>query len=107
MVAPLEFWDDDDDDDVERLENRYKMGPLTHITVFLHTSFDKLLDVPGSVRVFEALDSDPALVRTIDAHSPVGRIIQLKVGAQVACLFCLFVFACSIDFLMHPTDCSF
>lgn len=39
----------------------------------------------GSARVFEALDSDPALVRTIDAHSPVGRIIQLKVGAQVLC----------------------
>lgn len=38
----------------------------------------------GSVRVFEALDSDPALVKTIDAHSPVGRIVQLKVGAQVA-----------------------
>lgn len=37
----------------------------------------------GSVRVFEALDSDPALVKTIDAHCPVGRIIQLKVGAQV------------------------
>lgn len=34
--------------------------------------------------MFEALDSDPALVRTIDAHSPVSRIIQLKVGAQVA-----------------------
>lgn len=41
----------------------------------------------GSVRVFEALDSDPALVKTIDTHSPVGRIIQLKVGAQVP-LFC-------------------
>lgn len=37
----------------------------------------------GSVRVFEALDSDAALAKTIDAHSPVGRIIQLKVGAQV------------------------
>lgn len=37
----------------------------------------------GSVRVFEALDSDPVLVKTIDAHSPVGRIVQLKVGAQV------------------------
>lgn len=35
--------------------------------------------------MFEALDSDPALVRMIDAQSPVGRIIQLKVGAQVLC----------------------
>lgn len=37
----------------------------------------------GPVRVFEAVDSDPQLVKTIDAHSPVGRKIQLKVGAQV------------------------
>ncbi|KAM3605101.1 uncharacterized protein V6R79_020754 [Siganus canaliculatus] len=47
------------------------------------TNDNKLQQLPGSVRVFEALDSDPALVRTIDAHSPVGRVIQLKVGAQV------------------------
>lgn len=41
----------------------------------------------GSARVFEALDSDPALamIKVIDAHSPVGRVIQLKVGAQVPC----------------------
>lgn len=89
MVALLEFWDDED-----RLENRYKMGPLTRITVFLHTSFDEPLHVPGSVRVFEALDSDPALVRTIDAHSPVGRIIQLKVGAQVVCMYVVVLFVC-------------
>lgn len=37
----------------------------------------------GSLHVFEALDSHPALVKAIDAHSPVGRSIQLKVGAQV------------------------
>nr|CAQ52798.1 pif1 protein [Dicentrarchus labrax] len=47
------------------------------------TNENKLLQLPGSVRVFEALDSDPALVKTIDAHSPVSRLIQLKVGAQV------------------------
>ncbi|XP_056912691.1 ATP-dependent DNA helicase PIF1 [Takifugu flavidus] len=47
------------------------------------TNENKLKQLPGSVRVFEALDSDPVLVKTIDAHSPVGRIIQLKVGAQV------------------------
>ncbi|XP_076601816.1 ATP-dependent DNA helicase PIF1 [Chaetodon auriga] len=47
------------------------------------TNENKLQQLPGSVRVFEALDSDPALVRTIDAHSPVSRLIQLKVGAQV------------------------
>ncbi|XP_068558735.1 ATP-dependent DNA helicase PIF1 [Cebidichthys violaceus] len=47
------------------------------------TNENKLQQLPGSARVFEALDSDPALVKTIDAHSPVGRLIQLKVGAQV------------------------
>ncbi|KAF6720395.1 ATP-dependent DNA helicase PIF1 [Oryzias melastigma] len=47
------------------------------------TNEDKLQQLPGSVRVFEAVDSDPELVRTIDAHSPVSRLIQLKVGAQV------------------------
>uniref|UniRef100_A0A3Q3ICM8 ATP-dependent DNA helicase PIF1 n=1 Tax=Monopterus albus TaxID=43700 RepID=A0A3Q3ICM8_MONAL len=47
------------------------------------TNEKKLQQLPGSARVFEALDSDPALVKTIDAHSPVSRLIQLKVGAQV------------------------
>ncbi|KAK1878707.1 ATP-dependent DNA helicase PIF1 [Dissostichus eleginoides] len=47
------------------------------------TNDNKLQQLPGSARVFEALDSDPALVKTIDAHSPVSRLIQLKVGAQV------------------------
>ncbi|XP_056276388.1 ATP-dependent DNA helicase PIF1 isoform X2 [Pseudoliparis swirei] len=47
------------------------------------TNENKLQQLPGSVRVFEALDSDPALGKTIDAHSPVSRLIQLKVGAQV------------------------
>ncbi|TNN69806.1 ATP-dependent DNA helicase PIF1 [Liparis tanakae] len=47
------------------------------------TNENKLQQLPGSVRVFEALDSDPALAKTIDAHSPVSRLIQLKVGAQV------------------------
>ncbi|XP_053186020.1 ATP-dependent DNA helicase PIF1 [Scomber japonicus] len=47
------------------------------------TNENKLQQLPGSVRVFEALDSDPALVKTIDAQSPVSRLLQLKVGAQV------------------------
>nr|XP_015797700.2 ATP-dependent DNA helicase PIF1 isoform X1 [Nothobranchius furzeri] len=47
------------------------------------TNENKLQQLPGSERVFEALDSDPQLVRVIDAHSPVSRRIQLKVGAQV------------------------
>uniref|UniRef100_A0AAY5L597 ATP-dependent DNA helicase PIF1 n=1 Tax=Esox lucius TaxID=8010 RepID=A0AAY5L597_ESOLU len=47
------------------------------------TNENKLLQLPGSVRVFEAVDSDPALVKTIDSQSPVSRLLQLKVGAQV------------------------
>ncbi|XP_077372024.1 ATP-dependent DNA helicase PIF1 [Festucalex cinctus] len=47
------------------------------------TNDNKLQQLPGSTRVFEAVDSDPALVRTIDAHSPVSRLLHLKVGAQV------------------------
>uniref|UniRef100_A0A8C9YLS0 ATP-dependent DNA helicase PIF1 n=1 Tax=Sander lucioperca TaxID=283035 RepID=A0A8C9YLS0_SANLU len=48
------------------------------------TNEKKLQQLPGpKLRAFEALDSDPALVKAIDAHSPVGKLIQLKVGAQV------------------------
>lgn len=58
------------------------MKPIT-VTTCLNQTLS--LSPLGSVRVFEALDSDPALVKTIDAHSPVSRLIQLKVGAQVIC----------------------
>lgn len=47
------------------------------------TNENKLKQLPGAVRVFEALDSDPSLVKTIDAQCPVSRLLQLKVGAQV------------------------
>uniref|UniRef100_A0A671KZQ7 ATP-dependent DNA helicase PIF1 n=1 Tax=Sinocyclocheilus anshuiensis TaxID=1608454 RepID=A0A671KZQ7_9TELE len=47
------------------------------------TNENKLKQLPGVMRVFEAVDSDPMLFRTIDAQSPVSRFLQLKVGAQV------------------------
>ncbi|XP_054623300.1 ATP-dependent DNA helicase PIF1 [Dunckerocampus dactyliophorus] len=47
------------------------------------TNDNKLQQLPGSARLFEALDSDPALARTIDVYSPVSRLLHLKVGAQV------------------------
>ncbi|XP_066513814.1 ATP-dependent DNA helicase PIF1-like [Hoplias malabaricus] len=47
------------------------------------TNENKLQQLPGPLRVFEAVDSDPILVKTIDAQSPVGAVLQLKVGAQV------------------------
>ncbi|RXN14803.1 ATP-dependent DNA helicase PIF1 [Labeo rohita] len=47
------------------------------------TNENKLKQLPGTMRVFEAVDSDPMLFQTIDAQSPVSRLLQLKVGAQV------------------------
>ncbi|XP_051554743.1 ATP-dependent DNA helicase PIF1-like [Myxocyprinus asiaticus] len=47
------------------------------------TNGSKLKQLPGPVRVFEAVDSDPVLVQTIDSQSPVSQLLQLKVGAQV------------------------
>ncbi|XP_052403330.1 ATP-dependent DNA helicase PIF1 [Carassius gibelio] len=47
------------------------------------TNENKLKQLPGVMRLFEAVDSDPMLYQTIDAQSPVSRLLQLKVGAQV------------------------
>ncbi|XP_076838064.1 ATP-dependent DNA helicase PIF1 isoform X2 [Brachyhypopomus gauderio] len=47
------------------------------------TNDNKLKQLPGSLRTYEAVDSDPVLVKVIDAQSPVGQVVQLKVGAQV------------------------
>ncbi|XP_077581199.1 ATP-dependent DNA helicase PIF1 [Stigmatopora nigra] len=47
------------------------------------TNDNKLQQLPGAARLFEAIDSDPALAKTIDTLSPVSRLIHLKVGAQV------------------------
>ncbi|XP_029474210.1 ATP-dependent DNA helicase PIF1-like isoform X2 [Rhinatrema bivittatum] len=47
------------------------------------TNVRRLQQLPGEIHTFEALDSDPVLVKTIDAHSPVAQFIQLKKGAQV------------------------
>lgn len=38
----------------------------------------------GKVHTFEALDSDPMLVKLIDAQCPVGGRVELKLGAQVS-----------------------
>lgn len=42
------------------------------------------LPFPGDVHSFEAIDSDPERSRTLDAQCPVGRVLQLKLGAQVS-----------------------
>ncbi|CAH2310452.1 ATP-dependent DNA helicase PIF1 [Pelobates cultripes] len=43
----------------------------------------RLQQLPGDMIGFEALDSDPALIKTINSQCPVGEKIQLKKGAQV------------------------
>lgn len=44
----------------------------------------------GDLHTFEALDSDPTLVKLIDAQCPVGGRVELKVGAQVSVYTRLF-----------------
>nr|XP_014339442.1 PREDICTED: ATP-dependent DNA helicase PIF1 [Latimeria chalumnae] len=37
----------------------------------------------GELQTYEAVDSDPMLVKTINRQCPVGQVLQLKKGAQV------------------------
>ncbi|PKU46473.1 atp-dependent dna helicase pif1 [Limosa lapponica baueri] len=47
------------------------------------TNERRLQQLSGEVHIFEALDSDPMLVKLIDAQCPVGGRVELKLGAQV------------------------
>ncbi|KAM6396341.1 ATP-dependent DNA helicase PIF1 [Pluvialis apricaria] len=47
------------------------------------TNERRLQQLSGEVHAFEALDSDPMLVKLIDAQCPVGGRVELKLGAQV------------------------
>eukprot|EP00079_Xenopus_tropicalis_P015866 XP_004914012.1 PREDICTED: ATP-dependent DNA helicase PIF1 [Xenopus tropicalis] len=47
------------------------------------TNERRLQQLPGESHLYEALDSDPMLVKTINAQCPVNQQIQLKKGAQV------------------------
>ncbi|XP_027538820.1 ATP-dependent DNA helicase PIF1 isoform X2 [Neopelma chrysocephalum] len=47
------------------------------------TNERRLQQLSGELHVFEALDSDPMLVKLIDAQCPVGGRVELKLGAQV------------------------
>ncbi|KAM5148152.1 ATP-dependent DNA helicase PIF1 [Mantella aurantiaca] len=47
------------------------------------TNNRRLQQLPGESQTYEALDSDPMLVKTLDAQCPVGQRLQLKNGAQV------------------------
>uniref|UniRef100_A0AAV2JVE3 ATP-dependent DNA helicase n=1 Tax=Knipowitschia caucasica TaxID=637954 RepID=A0AAV2JVE3_KNICA len=70
-------------DDVELTnQNKLQQLPGNHGNHTTHLTAPGSHDLRG-VREFEALDSDPSLEKTINAHSPVSRLLQLKVGAQV------------------------
>ncbi|XP_077190245.1 ATP-dependent DNA helicase PIF1 isoform X2 [Paroedura picta] len=43
----------------------------------------RLKELSGESRSYKAVDSDPVLVKTLDAYCPVSSIIELKLGAQV------------------------
>ncbi|OXB80076.1 UNVERIFIED_CONTAM: hypothetical protein H355_012999 [Colinus virginianus] len=47
------------------------------------TNERRLQQLSGELHAFEALDSDPMLLKLIDAQCPVGGRVELKVGAQV------------------------
>ncbi|NXF91505.1 PIF1 helicase, partial [Eubucco bourcierii] len=47
------------------------------------TNERRLQQLSGELHIFEALDSDPMLVKLIDAQCPVGGRVELKLGAQV------------------------
>ncbi|NXN19514.1 PIF1 helicase, partial [Indicator maculatus] len=47
------------------------------------TNERRLQQLSGELHTFEALDSDPMLMKLIDAQCPVGGRVELKVGAQV------------------------
>ncbi|XP_048353210.1 ATP-dependent DNA helicase PIF1 isoform X2 [Sphaerodactylus townsendi] len=47
------------------------------------TNTKRLQKLSGEPRCFKAVDSDPGLVKTLDAQCPVSSIIELKLGAQV------------------------
>ncbi|XP_075770721.1 ATP-dependent DNA helicase PIF1 isoform X3 [Pelodiscus sinensis] len=47
------------------------------------TNERRLQQLPGEIHSYEAVDSDPMVVKAIDAQCPVGHCIQLKPGAQV------------------------
>ncbi|XP_015262074.1 PREDICTED: ATP-dependent DNA helicase PIF1 [Gekko japonicus] len=47
------------------------------------TNAKQLRELSGEPRSFKAVDSDPVLVKTLDAQCPVSSIIELKLGAQV------------------------
>uniref|UniRef100_F7ET02 ATP-dependent DNA helicase PIF1 n=1 Tax=Monodelphis domestica TaxID=13616 RepID=F7ET02_MONDO len=55
----------------------------THQDDVALTNERRLQQLPGQVHSYEAVDSDPTMVRTLDSQCPVSHLLQLKLGAQV------------------------
>ena len=55
----------------------------------------------STMRRFTACDSDPALSKFLDNHTPVESIVTLKVGAQVMLLKNLNVSTISLFFILQ------
>ncbi|XP_063041757.1 ATP-dependent DNA helicase PIF1 [Engraulis encrasicolus] len=47
------------------------------------TNVNKLQQLPGAVRQYDAVDSNPTLLKMLDNQNQIGTTLQLKVGAQV------------------------
>ncbi|XP_043843659.1 ATP-dependent DNA helicase PIF1 [Dromiciops gliroides] len=55
----------------------------THQDDVALTNERRLQQLPGQIYSYEAVDSDPDMVRTLDSQCPVSHLLQLKLGAQV------------------------
>ncbi|XP_020375077.1 ATP-dependent DNA helicase PIF1 [Rhincodon typus] len=47
------------------------------------TNKHRLQQLPGELHTYQAIDSDPMFVQTLNAQCPAGQTLQLKKGAQV------------------------
>lgn len=54
------------------------------------------LPFPGACRQFEAVDSNPKALRTLDTQSQIENVLRLKVGAQVSMSVSISVMGLSI-----------
>ncbi|KAK3859893.1 hypothetical protein Pcinc_034023 [Petrolisthes cinctipes] len=55
----------------------------THREDVEHINRQHLDKLPGVAQVFQSLDSDPSLAKTLDSQTPVTSSLELKIGTQV------------------------
>ena len=69
---------------VQKVKN---VGLLLKCDEMTHLKHYMLITISGEMRAFQACDSDPALVKTMNAQCPVSQLLDLKQGAQVKLIF--------------------